>query len=494
MKKTRGRLLSLVLAVLLCVAVLPTGSARAMGDAMSLDQVKALMNAETLYPQKTGYIELDRMLEELVAPYKDKDTYTTLKGLYDWTVNNIDYSWDGYSQNYAPAYDCFTLTYDLTYETGLPQAYPIDMIYRAYHMLTARTGVCYDWGILFAVMARYVGVESYVHTGILRIGTWTGHHGWTELRLGGKNYIFDGQQDWRSKGIYGRIVYDHFGISMDNAWRYQQETAANGPRDASMLPVDAPRVRVANVTVNTSRSGQVQGGGTQPWGEEVTLTSAGELPVVGWYTPSGTLLSQEPVYTFTLEGDTTVCALFEGDRFIDIPANAWYLEDVMQASEQGLVSGMSEAFFEPKGTMNRAMFATLLYKLEGAAGSEGEGYFEDVAPGAWYAGAVNWAYENGVVHGMSETEFAPLASVNREQAATMVVQYLESQGITSDAEEVDFADSGDISGYAVETIAKAQDLGILYGYEDNTIRPKNTLSRAEGVALLMNLVECLEAA
>ena len=54
---------------------------------------------------------------------------------------------------------------------------------------------------------------------------------------------------------------------MDNAWRYQQETAANGPRDASMLPVDAPpRVRVANVTVNTSRSGQVQGGGTQPWG------------------------------------------------------------------------------------------------------------------------------------------------------------------------------------------------------------------------------------
>ena len=117
-----------------------------------------------------------------------------------------------------------------------------------------------------------------------------------------------------------------------------------------------------------------------------------------------------------------------------------------------------------------------------------------MAPGAWYAGAVNWAYENGVVHGMSETEFAPLASVNREQAATMVVQYLESQGITSDAEEVDFADSGDISGYAVETISKAQDLGILYGYEDNTIRPKNTLSRAEGVALLMNLVECLEAA
>ena len=131
MRKKHCRLAALLLAVLLCLTALPV-SVSAAGDAMSLDQVKALMNAEPLYPQKTGYVELDRMLEELVAPYRGKDTYTTLKGLYEWTVNNIDYSWNGYSQNYAPAYDCFTLTYDLTYETGLPQAYPIDMIYRAY--------------------------------------------------------------------------------------------------------------------------------------------------------------------------------------------------------------------------------------------------------------------------------------------------------------------------------------------------------------------------
>ena len=109
---------------------------------------------------KTGYVELDEMLEALAAPYAGKDTYTRIKAMYDWAVNNIDYSWDGYSQDYAPAYDCFTLTYPLTYETGLPEAYPKDMIYRAYHMLTARTGVCYDWGILFAVMARYVGIKA----------------------------------------------------------------------------------------------------------------------------------------------------------------------------------------------------------------------------------------------------------------------------------------------------------------------------------------------
>ena len=494
MKKPWSKAVSLVLALVLCLTVIPLGTASAAGDAMSLDQVRELMNAELLYPQKTGYVELDQMLEELVAPYEGQDTYTTLKGLYEWTVNNIDYSWDGYSQDYAPAYDCFTLTYPLTYETGLPQAYPRDMIDRAYHMLTARTGVCYDWGILFAVMARYVGVESYVHTGILRIGTWTGHHGWTELKLGGQNYIFDGQQDWRSKGIYGTIVYDHFGISMASSWRYTQETDANAKRDASMLPVTDPRVRIANVNVVSSRSGQVQGGGVCVWGEETTLTSAGELPVVGWYTPDGTALSYEPSYTLTPEQDITLCALFEGDVFIDLPANAWYLEDVLQAEAMDLVSGMSEAFFEPAGTMNRAMFATLLYQVEGAPASETTGPFADVSPNAWYANAVNWAYDNGVVHGMSDTEFAPLSNVTREQAATMMVQYLEQQGITSSAQEPEFTDEGDISEYARQTLAQAQDLGLVTGYEDGSIRPKNTLTRAEGVALLMNLLDCLEAA
>ena len=111
--------------------------------------------------------------------------------------------------------------------------------------------------------------------------------------------------------------------------------------------MDAPRVRVANVTVIPSRSGQVEGGGTCVWGEETTLSSAGDLPVVGWYSPNRVLLSQEPSYTLTPTGDTRIYALFEGDRFVDLRGDAWYLEDVMQAADLGIVSGVSEAFFEP---------------------------------------------------------------------------------------------------------------------------------------------------
>ena len=146
--------------------------------------------------------------------------------------------------------------------------------------------------------------------------------------------------------------------------------------------------------------------------------------------------------------------------------------------------------------MNRAMFATLLCKLEGAESQEYTAPFEDVSPDAWYAGAVNWAYENGVIHGISDTEFAPLSSICREQAVTMIVQYLEDQGVemVPSEEETIFADQDQISDYAVEPISIAYELEILTGYEDGTVRPQNILTRAEGVAMLMNLVEYLETA
>lgn len=167
----------------------------------------------------------------------------------------------------------------------------------------------------------------------------------------------------------------------------------------------------------------------------------------------------------------------------------------MQAADLGIVSGVSEAFFEPSGTMDRAMFATVLYKAAGGEDASPESLpFEDIRPEDWYAEAVSWAYDNGVVQGISDTEFAPLSRVTREQAATMMIQYLESQGVFSEAEEPDFTDADQISAYARAPLAKAQDLGILAGYTDGTVGPQNTLTRAEGVTLLMNMLSCLEAA
>lgn len=493
-KKICKKAAALLLTFVICLCALPVNEAQAAGDAMSLSAVKDLLNAEKLYPQKTGYEAIDRMLEQLLAPYKEKDTYTKVKALYEWSVNNISYSWAGYSQSWAPAYDCFTLKYDLAYETGLPEAYPKDMIYRTYHMLTDRTGVCYDWGILFAVMARYIGIESYVHTGYLRIGDWRGHHGWTELKLGGKNYIFDAQQDNRSKGIYGHIIYDHFGIAPGSAGRYSQETGANAARDKSLLPVTAERVRVANITVSVSRSGKVEGAGPHPWGEEATLKAVGDTPLAGWYTSDGSLLSTEPEYTFVPEGDTRILALFENDYFVDIPAGVWYLEDVSEGAARGLFQGTTPVTFEPGQPLTRVMLAGLLFRAAGEAAPSEPAPFADINREAWYAPAVDWTYQTGITQGASKDRFVPNDKLTREQAAAMVIRYLEYKGVTAPMADAEFQDMDAVSPYAKEYMAKAQALEIFKGYEDGTVRPKKTVNRCEGASLLMRVVRCAEAA
>lgn len=489
-RSASARILSFLLAVVLCIAALPTSAASAAGDAMSLSAVKALVNREELYPQRTGYPALDGRIEALLAPYEGKDTYTKLKALYDWTVTEITYSWEGYSQDYAPAYDCFTLRYELEYETGLPKAYPEDMIYRAYHALTAKRAVCYDWGILFAVMARYLGIESYVHTGILHIGDWQGHHGWTELRLGGMNYIFDAQQDnYYLNDVTGVFDHRHFGIAPQNSGRWDQADDENRPRDASLLPVTAERVRMGTITVNTSPSGEVTGSGSYPFGAQVTLSPAGGRTVVGWYDSRGTLLSEEPDYTLTVAGNATIYARFWGDPFADVPAGAWFTDCVTQAADRGFISGVTPGFFDGESTMDRSMMVTVLSQVAGAETETApQAPFSDVAQSAWYAAAVNWACANGVVRGVSDTEFAPAKGVTREQAATMMVQYLESLGMEIGANQTDFKDAAQISSYARAPIAKAQALGLLSGYEDGTVKPKQVITRAEAMALVMNLV------
>ncbi len=489
--KKLNRVIALLLAVIFCVGMCPLTASAA--EALSLSEVRQLLNAEKLHPQRTGYPAIDSRLEAILAPYQGKDTYTKIKALYDWTVVNVDYSWNGYSQQQAPAYDKFVLKYDLDYEPGLLKAYPEDMIYRAYHMLTARTGVCYDWGILFAVMARYVGIESYVHTGILYIGDWSGHHGWTELKLGGKNYIFDAQQDNRElKDLFHPDPHYHFGIPTPAA-RWYEYDHENRPRDQSMLPVATDRKTGFSVKAEASRSGTVAGGGFFPRGEEVTLTAEG-APLQGWYAAGGRLLGGEQTYTFVPEEDMTVYALFAGDRFVDLKADDWFLSDVCAAVDRGWINGMTEIAFVPEGTMNRAMLAAILARVDGADTLAYEACpFADVNQEAWYAGALNWAYSTGVIQGVTADRFNPGGQVTRQDAAVMMVRYLESRGVTVELEEgeASFTDAASIGGYARGSLAKAQALGLFDGYADGTVRPQKLIKRSEGVAVTMRMAHCL---
>lgn len=463
---------------------------QAAGDAMQPESLRALINSVTLYPQRSGYPQVDAMLEEIFAPYAESDNYTKLKAAYDWTVTEVEYDWAPYSQDWAPAYDCFVPVYELEYEEGLEEAMPFEIINRSYHALVYHEGICYDYAALFAVMARYLGFEAYVHTGWFifeeSFGGGTGHHGWAELVIDGKNYIFDPQRDYRmSANATAEIPYLYFGIDEEHDWRYDPETELNAERDAQFLSVRAERH--AQLTATATSSGVAEGTGRYVLGQTVTVRATGSKALYGWYDVTGTLVSAEPEYSFVLTAPTTLRAVFADEYFADV-TDQWYADDANAAFAHGLVTGTGAFRFDAQTTMSRAMALTVLYRMAKPETAAADAAYTDVPAGSWYEAAVNWGTELGIVQGVGNGRFAPDAPVTREQFITMIMRW-QGDGQTA---ELPYTDLEQASDYALPWLEQAQAAGLLNGYVDGTLRPKSAMTRAEAVTLAMRLLRSLE--
>lgn len=110
-------------------------------------------------------------------------------------------------------------------------------------------------------------------------------------------------------------------------------------------------------------------------------------------------------------------------RFGDIFLNAWYANAVQFVYENGIMSGVGDNQFNPQGTLSRAMVAAILYNYAGQPDITFNDYFVDVDEGHWSALAVSWAFGNEIVSGMGNQRFAPNENVTREQFATMLFNF-----------------------------------------------------------------------
>ena len=182
----------------------------------------------------------------------------------------------------------------------------------------------------------------------------------------------------------------------------------------------------------------------------------------------------------------TAFAAVEDTGYSDVAADAWYADAVAYVRDNGLMSGTSETAFEPDGTMTRGMLVTTLYRLAGSTSLENEdlGYpFDDVPGDAWYADGVYWARLNGVAGGYSDEQFGPDDPVTREQIAAIFWRY---EGSPDPETGAGFADEEDISDYAAEAVDWARANGIVNGVEGNYFLPQDSATRAQVATLLQN--------
>ncbi len=127
-------------------------------------------------------------------------------------------------------------------------------------------------------------------------------------------------------------------------------------------------------------------------------------------------------------------------NFADVNESQWFYEAVKFVYEAGLMNGEGENTFNPKGNLNRAMLVTILYRLEQSPEIAAAGRFTDVKAGQWYSEAVIWASENGIVNGYEDNTFKPMNNVSREEMAAMLMRYAEFK-------QIDVSATKDISGY-----------------------------------------------
>ena len=179
------------------------------------------------------------------------------------------------------------------------------------------------------------------------------------------------------------------------------------------------------------------------------------------------------------------------DIYTDVPADSWYADAVKYCYDNGLMDGIGGDEFAPEAVTTRAMVVTVLYRIEGEPNASGNGGFADVPSGQWYTEAVAWAKAHGIVNGYSATEFAPDDTMTREQMAAVMFRYAEYKGVASDtsADLSGYTDAGKVSTWAEEAMEWANAEKIITGTSTTTLAPSGSSTRAQLATVLMRYCE-----
>ena len=185
-------------------------------------------------------------------------------------------------------------------------------------------------------------------------------------------------------------------------------------------------------------------------------------------------------YTFTMPASkVTVTPTFvkiaqqpTGKTFVDVAKSDWFADAVAYVTEKGLMKGTGSDTFSPNASTTRGMLMTVLARYAG----------EDTTGGSpWYQKGMNWAKAKGVSDGTN-----PEVNITREQLVTMLYRYAGSPAASGSLDN--FSDASTVSSYAVNAMQWAVANGIVNG-SNGKLNPQNNATRAQVAAILMRFCE-----
>ena len=250
---------------------------------------------------------------------------------------------------------------------------------------------------------------------------------------------------------------------------------------------DADNGRTITVTVpyDTDVTGMVAEF-TASSGATVKLGSTTGLDFVSGVT-SANYSNPVQLWITSEDGDTTrmyTVTVEEGISFSDVNPGDWFYDNVMDAAENGYISGMGDGTFNPTGATTRAQFASMIANAMGyEANPDAKSAFPDVADDFWGKAAINFCVENGILSGYDDGTFQPNKAITRQEAASILRNAFE---LTETTDEL-FPDDSAIAGWAKESVYLVKASGLMKGDAGTgNFRPTSTITRAEAASILMN--------
>ncbi len=181
-----------------------------------------------------------------------------------------------------------------------------------------------------------------------------------------------------------------------------------------------------------------------------------------------------------------------GTRFADVSETDYYYEAVCWADENDIADGVGGERFAPEMSCTRAQLITMLWRLAGEPSVKEDAGFSDTDGGAYYAAALRWAVQEGIIAGYGGGTFGPNDAITRGQMAMILYRWAKAQGKGFTGAWMFLLPFGDVDGDVYEAVAWCYMNGITKGTSAETFSPNETCTRAQIVTFLYRMAQALQ--
>ena len=225
------------------------------------------------------------------------------------------------------------------------------------------------------------------------------------------------------------------------------------------------------LTKKSSGGGGGGGGGSSP---DTSDRVNDDLKGTGITTTDLTVVPQEPLANVS---------------FKDVSESHWAKESINALAKYEVITGFEDGTFRPDSLVTKEQFVKMVIEAFGIKSDKKDTAFTDVDAGHWATPYIAIAVDKGIVNGKSEAEFGIGENLSRQNAAVIVSRVADLAGYSLETGlGTSFSDKSDIAVYALESVTRLSNAGIINGMGDGAFAPNGTLTRAQAAKILYMMI------